>query len=330
MITHTFDVGWRPQWFLKKLEQELVRKYLRPLHACSAKVAVVNSTWYNQDYHQQVLTVLKSDPVDAIVLVAMLDSAVPQASWYSELDIPVFEVGYYSGPYELDFWAVMAHRYLDWGLQKYSAHEHAVDCAFMCLNRKPHPHRVKLFQQLQHHNLLDHGIVSLGGDDQQQSQRLLDQGTASDLAPSPGLEIHGIFNDIATLGDTTNWRRHFLNVVTETTWDIKHTRFVTEKIYKPIAGKRPFLLFDPDGGHTWLTEHRFVSYVDDFKDITELDLKLPENMAPFLSILAQQGSRYWRTKLFDLTDKMRYNRTAFAKHCQAQYQKINQGIQCQI
>ena len=330
MITHTFDVGWGPQWFLKKLEQELVRKYLRPLHACSEKVAVVNSTWYNQDYHQQVLTVLKNDPVDAVVLVAMLDSPVPQASWYSELDIPVFEVGYYSGPYELDFWAVMAHRYLDWGLQKYSAHEHAVDCAFMCLNRKPHPHRVKLFQQLQHHNLLDHGIVSLGGDDQQQAQRLLDQGTASDLAPSPGLEIHGIFNDLATLGDTTNWRRHFLNVVTETTWDIKHTRFVTEKIYKPIAGKRPFLLFDPDGGHTWLTEHGFVSYVDDFKDITELDLKLPENMAPFLSILSQQGSRYWRTKLFDLTDKMRYNRTAFAKHCQAQYQKINQGIQCQI
>lgn len=330
MIVHEFDNGWGPQWFLKKLEQELTRKYLRPLHESPRRVAVINSTWYGQQYHEEVMSVLRKDPVDAIVLVAMLDAAIPRAAWYSEFDVPVFEVGYYAGDHELDFWAIMAHRYLDWSLQKYHLHQNDVDCAFMSLNRKPHPHRVRWYQDLERHGLLEHGIVSLGGDDRRPATRLLDDAPASDLAPNPGTGQHGIANDIATLGDAHNWRRHFLNIVTETVWDIGTNRFVTEKLYKPMAGKRPFLLYDPDGGERWLQDHGFVTHVDDFRDITDLDLRRPENLAPFLAVLAQQGRGYWKTKLLDLEDKIRYNRTAFGDHCLRQYQKIDQGIQCQI
>ncbi len=331
MIVHEFDNGWGPQWFLKKLEQELIRKYLKPLYANNKKVAVINSTWYSQQYHEQVMSILRKDRMDAIVLVSMLDAAIPRSSWYSEFQIPVFEVGYYRGPHELDFWAVMVHRYFDWSLQRDSISQHDVDCAFMCLNRKPHPHRIKLFHDLDRLDLLDHGIVSLGGNEQRPPARLVRESiVASDLAPNPGSDTHGISNDIATLGDTKNWRRHFLNIVTETVWDIDTNRFVTEKIYKPMAGKRPFLLYDPDGGESWLQEHGFVTHVDDFQDISNLDLRRPENIAPFLSVLARQGKHYWKTKLLDLEEKIRYNRTAFSKHCQQQYQKIDQGIQCQI
>lgn len=331
MIVHEFDKGWGSQWFLKKLEQELLRKYLKPLHESKKRVAVINSVWYDQNYHAHVKSVLRTDPVDVVVLVSMLDTAILRSDWFNEFDIPVLEVGYYKGPYELDFWAIMVHRYLDWSFQKHSDHRDQIKYCFMCLNRKPHPHRVRLYQDLSEHGLLDKGLVSLGGDSQRPPTKILTSSIAVDnLAPNSGSDEHGINNDIASLGNQDLWCSHFLNIVTETTWNISDTWFVTEKLYKPIMGKRPFLLYDPDGGEAWFAEHGLKSYTDSFKDISDLDLRDPKNIAPFLVTLHNQGEAYWKAKYIDLDEHMRYNRISFRDHYLKQYQKINQGIQCQI
>jgi hypothetical protein len=150
------------------------------------------------------------------------------------------------------------------------------------------------------------------------------------LAPNSGPEHHGIANDIMSLGHSINWTRHFINIVTETQFDIKKTYFVSEKIYKPMLGSRPFLVYASDGAVAWLTERKFEPYVADFADITDLDLSLPHNIAPFLKILCGQPPTYWQAKYLALKDKIMYNKTHFTEYVKQQKLIVEKGIQCQI
>jgi hypothetical protein len=156
-----------------------------------------------------------------------------------------------------------------------------------------------------------------------------DAGTCT-LAPNSGIEQNGIANDIMSLGHPTNWQRCFLNVVTETQFDIKQTYFVSEKIYKPIIGHRPFLVYATDGAVSWLTERGFENYTQDFQDISNLDLSQPENIAPFLTTLCAQPRTYWQMKFVALRDKIVYNNNNFYKYVKSIDNQISKGIQCQI
>jgi len=150
------------------------------------------------------------------------------------------------------------------------------------------------------------------------------------LAPNASREHYGIPNDIVSLGHAENWQRHFVNIVTETFYDINRTGFVSEKIYKPVVGCRPFLVYDPDGGTQWLRDHGFESYVTDFQDITDLDLSMPDNLADFLVVLCEQPPQYWQAKYLALQEKILYNKNHFTDHVQHQWLKIKQGIPCQV
>jgi hypothetical protein len=97
-----------------------------------------------------------------------------------------------------------------------------------------------------------------------------------------------------------------------------------------MLGMRPFLVYASDGAVAWLTERGFESYVDEFKDITDMDLSNSKNMAPFLSVLCQQGPQYWQSKYIALNDKIVYNKEHFIKYVEQQKFIVKKGIQCQI
>jgi hypothetical protein len=170
----------------------------------------------------------------------------------------------------------------------------------------------------------------MGGETDQPAVRELSESIDDNfLAPAGDKKYHGIANDVGSLGDPTNWRRHFLNLVTETVYDIKKNHFVSEKIFKPILGHRPFLIYDPGGAETWLCQKGFQPYLDDFQDISNLDLRDPNNLAPFLKILCQQTPAYWQKKYIDLMPKIRYNLDRFNTFVEEQRHRIKKGIQCQ-
>lgn len=330
MIIKKYDQGWGPEWELKKFESTIIDAYLRPLELSDSAVVVINSTWYTDELHSKVLEQLKILRPDMIVLIAMLDSAIPRPNWFDNTGIPAMGVGYYAGDHYIDWWALVVEKYMK--LDHYDLVNHAsIDTAFMSLNRKPHWHRRKLYQALEHYNLLDHGIVSMGGDEEHSAKRILetDQG-CTDIAPNAGTAQHGIANDIASLGHPTNWQRHFLNIVSETMWHIDDHRFVSEKIFKPIIGQRPFLVYDVNGACDWLTSNGFESYVGDFKDISDLDLTVPNNIPLFLTALTGQKQSYYQSKYVALKEKIQYNRSMFTKHVNNQKIKVQQGIPCQI
>ena len=205
-----------------------------------------------------------------------------------------------------------------------------IDKAYMCLNRKPHWHRKQLYKHLEQQGLLDLGLVSMGSDIGPAVRTLPTDRAHDNLAPNAAVLHYGVPNDIVSIGHLSNWHRCFLNIVTETVFDINRNGFVSEKIYKPIVGCRPFLVYDPDGATEWLTTRWFEVYTKDFSDVTDLDLSLSHNIAPFLKTLCAQTATYWQAKYVALKHKIMYNKTHFTEYVKQQKLIVEKGIQCQI
>ena len=330
MIIQKFDNGWGSQLPLKKFEQRIVDSLLQHIATDSSRTVVINSVWYTNEYHQTVMAWLRNNPVDRIVLVAMLDQAIPQPSLYNEFDCEILTVGYYPGKHAVDFCAIFVDHYLTAPDLTVLLDTGQIDTAYMCLNRKPHWHRRRLYNNLVSRDLVKHGIVSMGGDNGQPLQLLAVDTEPDNLAPNPGREHYGPPNDIVSFGHIKNWHRHFVNIVTETMYNINQNGFVSEKIYKPIVGCRPFLVYDYDGGTRWLQDRGFEPYVKDFTDITDLNLTDPDKIVDFLEVLCGQNPEYWKAKYLALQEKILYNKHHFTDYVNGQLAKIKQGIQCQI
>lgn len=323
MIIHYHDYGWGLEWPIKRIERELTDRYLDPLIQSNQRVVLINSTWYVQERHIETLEWLRENVWDMAVLISMIDAAIPDASWFAEFGRPLIAVGNYPGLHYITLWAEVAARFINPYL------EHEIDLPFMCLNRKPHPHRLRLYADLEAANLLDRGLVSLGVQDGCSPVRSLVEAVEQNgLAPNGTHDHHGIPNDMASLGATANWRRHFLNVVTETVFDVDAKYFVSEKIFKPILGSRPFLIYAVGGAERWLQDQGFESYLDDFRDVSDLDLRCPDNIVPFLIALCDQGVQYWQHKYLALLPKIQYNLQRFDQLIREQRLRIQQGIQC--
>ena len=292
----------------------------------NSQTALIYSTWYTREYHRDtVMPWLQNNKVDQIILVAMLDYCIPYPDWFCEFNCLVRCIGYYPGPYAVDYWALLLNKYhqpVDYNIL---FNQTTIDTAYMCLNRKPHWHRKQLYQQLDSLGLLDQGLVSMGG------IRFLPNDQVQDsLAPNADPGEYGIGNDLITFGNINNWTRSFLNIVTETVYNINQHGFVSEKIYKPILGCRPFLVYDPDVASTWLTGRGFETFTNDFTDISDLDLTNPFNIPVFLSALCEQPHTYYQKKFVDFRDKIMYNKSHFAEYVQGQQTIIDKGISCQI
>ena len=303
---------------MKQLEQEIVKDFLAQYYTDNSRSVIINSVWYTGDYHQTVMAELRELNPTHVFVIALLDPPNVQLSWFDELNCEVLGVGYYPGPGYIDYCSLFVDRFYQPVDQSLLLDTGKIDTAYMCLNRKPHPHRLRLFRGLEDANLLDLGFVSMGGD----NPRFLDEDSeGQDIAPNGGRSQYGIANDIVSLGNLNNWQRHFVNIVTETIWDIEPSNFISEKTFKPILGLRPFLIYAPNGGEACLTARGFDPYLDDFKDITDADLRQPYNIPVFLTELSKQSPNYWKMKLAALQEKLLYNQQRFKNHVQEQLQR---------
>lgn len=319
MILKEYDIGWGTNWPMKQLEKQIVKTKLSKYYTDESRTVVINSVWYTGDYHQRVMAELRDLKPSHIFVVAMLDPPIVQLDWFDELDCEVHGIGYYPGSGYIDYFPVFMEHFYQPVEQSLLLTASMIDTPYMCLNRKPHQHRMRLYQGLEAAGLLDCGIVSMGGTP---PLRLLDQDSqGQDLAPNGGTEQYGIANDIVSLGNINNWQRHLVNIITETIWDIEPSNFVSEKTFKPILGLRPFLIYAPNGGVECLRSRGFEPYVDDFKDITDANIREPYNIPVFLTELCKQPTNYLQMKFLQLQEKLLYNQNRFNIYVREQYQK---------
>jgi hypothetical protein len=126
-------------------------------------------------------------------------------------------------------------------------------------------------------------------------------------------------NDIHGIGDPDIWSQCFVNVVTET---ITYDKFFSEKIWKPIVGKRPFLLLGPPGSLLRLRRMGFKTFGDywdeSYNDVTYDGL--PENLneelsckmiADILTRLDAMPLSELKKMYRDMKDILKHNHTVF-------------------
>jgi hypothetical protein len=324
MIVHEFNNGWGDGVELRQFERQLLTQYLAPWYKDQVASVIINSTWYNDQYHAEVRGWLARNPVERIALISFMDPAIPRPHWFSDLGCEVRSIGYYPGPDELDVWALIMHRYFDKVMDLGQVTD--ITTAFLCLNRKPHWHRRRAVSQLRHWGCVEQGVVTLGQTTGKAELALEHDVLASTIAPNPGPEQYGIVNDIMSLGPPEVWQRCFMNLVTETVYDVDREWFVSEKIYKPVVGMRPFLVYAPNGATSWIRHVGLEDYTGDFGDICDLDLTSPDNLAPFVKVLCDQPVSYLRKKYLDLWPKVCHNLDKFKHHVRQTQQRLDRAI----
>ena len=214
MIAKIFDSGWSkdlpiPQWHSEHLS------YIAQNYTGNAKAIIANSTWYTDEIHLEVVAYIKSNNIKNIILTSLCDAHIVRRELFEELEVNVFEIGYYRGSGFYDFFARCWNQFGNIRLSEHELLDHqTIHKPFMCLNRKHHEHRVKIVNELRRAGLTDKGIVTLAGTDLHLDEDFTNH---KSYAPESGADIP---NDIMSLGDPRIWSSHFLNVVTETWWDI--------------------------------------------------------------------------------------------------------------
>ena len=124
--------------------------------------------------------------------------------------------------------------------------------AFACLNKRLRPHRIWFYKHMYDAGILDKGLVSMNKFEKENwafEGRSMDLETVSNLTENLPLLVYGKRND--ELDDNYYIRRFndqicldtFVTVVSEAQYaDSDNTMFISEKTYKVIACKQPFII----------------------------------------------------------------------------------------
>jgi len=225
---------------------------------------------------------------------------------------PIY-VGNSSGDYYFSFWMDFVNTYLH-KYQSFDPYDIKELKIFMCLNRKPHSHRIELVNSIQKFCQL--GFVSLGIETPVKLEVYITN-IEGDNA------IHGdigITNDITSLGHRQNWNSHFLNIVTETT--IHSDVFLSEKIFKPIIGRRPFVVLGDNNIYNVL--HSWG--IDTFDDVFGVGYRNQwhtDRISWIVNIIEDLKLENLEKLLISLKPRLEYNYRQFLTMSRCNSEKIN-------
>jgi hypothetical protein len=279
--TNGFPYAWKAGRVEYLIRDILARKVEQQLSV--NKVMFINPTWLHENDIDQNIN---DENPDFIICHNFADPVVPR----------IFDAIKKSGrPYimignadhcRLDFWAMVCDLYF----KSYSDQETFVLSnpeavkKYICLNRKPHPHRIRMVEQLKMQGVFDDGYVSLGlpgagaitvDSNFDESQGITDE--HGNIGIDERFVSNKIRNDIFSVGDLEVWNRSYLCLVTETEFSNGNPQefFISEKTWKPVLGYRPFFVY----GQPKLREYLKAQGFDIFEDIFDysiVDETLPD------------------------------------------------------
>lgn len=190
---------------------------------------------------------------------------------------------------------------------------------FMCLNRKPHQHRLFLTNLLEKCNLLKHGYVSIF---RENNSLILKENFSEEIILGQNSVVDNIpiKNDIVSLGDIGNWNSHFLNIVTETT--IHTDVFISEKTWKPIIGQRPFLILGDYNIYNQLKEIGIDTF-DDLFGVWYNDTNWEHRAKSIVNIVDNYKNENLEKLYFKIEHRLAKNRNKFIEYMNNNIEKIN-------
>jgi len=232
----------------------------------------------------------------------------------------VIHIGNTRGKFYFNFWAEFIRQHLDNFLDKKYIREPEFKKLFMCLNRKPHAHRLFLVNLLENSNLLSDGYVSVY---REKDSIFLNESLSDNIKSANESVVDGIpiSNDIVSLGDPNIWNSYFINVVTETT---VHTDvFISEKTWKPIIGLRPFLILGDYEIYNYLKTQEFDTF-DDLFGTWHTNKNWEHRARSIIEILNYYKNENLNTLFRSIRHRLIENRNCYYKYMINNHQKINE------
>jgi len=216
----SYEDIYKTNWQAHKLAIEIFQKFDKP------DTLVFSTTWAT-DKDKKIIDDWLSDSNHKAIIISLFD---PNGFHYQSPKAIHIDTS------NLVFWLLATDKYF----LNYSKTDTVpkFEYNFLCYQRKPIDYRVTLYNLLKNKK----GIVTLGTQEYSFNEQLPEHNGYNDV----GGELP-IPNDIYSLGNIDIWNKCFLNVVSETIQNLNTgTPFVSEKVFKPIIGMRPFIVY----GHT--------------------------------------------------------------------------------
>ena len=316
-----FYGGFNPAWRAGRLERDIVDAIAIQLVEQFPKknCIVAVPSWHEPVELAQDICNLNPD---VTVICSLSDPFGPMENLLDKIPGRVIPLGYVDKGIKFDFWAFACEKYF----KKYKNTElypSNLKNVYLNYNRKPHRHRTEFIKLLELYDLIQYGIVSLGDSKYSVNDRNEDY---IEYGSNDVVGDVGIPNDVYSLGRLDIWNSCFLNIVSETQFELSSNVFVSEKIYKPILGLRPFIVNGSPGIYRWLKNIGF----DCFEDIFPVEQLLVEFHQPGLKFQTQQNIisciknllNEDLAKLYnDLMPRLLYNQKLFYEH--ANNQRLN-------
>lgn len=183
---------------------------------------------------------------------------------------------------------------------------------FLCYQRKPNYMRQLLYDSLRNKP----GIITIGTQEFPDINNSIPDHSGHN-------EIGGqlaVSNDIWSLGNIDIWNSSFLNIVSETKQltDVA-APFVSEKIFKPMIGLRPFICFGHPKTSVLLKTMGFETFDDDF------DYRATEQVFDILQI-SNIVDNIDVSVYNSLMPKMIHNKNWIPQAAQKEWQKIDELV----
>jgi hypothetical protein len=262
MTTVTIGTTFPSQYQWSQNEKQLVSTIQAQIQVTwpSLDNLLINTTWFgpqfDNDQYQKFVEICATRKFDQLFLLAGVDPVCltdEQIHRCQEIAgaQELYLLGNFDSKHQFNFISTLLPYYFE----QYSEQQllpTKFEYCFLNYNRKPHPHRVDFVNLLEHNQLLNRGIVTLGN-----RYTLSEQPNTGNWEMDMAL---GIPHDIHTLGDLNRWRSHFLNIVSETINLPWNPLFVTEKTFKPIIGLRPFVINGQPKIYNWLRKNGFRTF----------------------------------------------------------------------
>jgi len=312
--------GFHNSWISTPYHHEIFREIISQVEEeYSGNCIVIDSTWLPiisdiDDFSNMYPTISFYD-VDHIFFVSLVDPS----SWHPDAKQEIMNWSHAKKQHDI----IVNSQFSFWGY--YAQHEFLQyrdidlpwtgDKLFLSYNRKPYTHRIKLHKELEMCDKLRHGIFTLGNDDPSKAITI-DENEDIDNNNIGG-DV-GVPNNIESLGNHNIWQQALINVVTET---ITYEHFLSEKIWKPIVGKRPFMVIGPPGtiqrlqdwgfktfDRWWSEGYNLVTYEEKHRLNEELSINL---VATILTALSQKSQEELKQMYHEMKEVLEHNHRHF-------------------
>lgn len=235
---------------LTSFETVFTKKLLR---AIPDDVCLINTTWFSMEETSEKLSQWSTTKNRAFLYSGMdwENSTCTELTRKTHKELQekfdVINIGNTGDGYYFSFWLEFIDHYHEYFFDSSYALQPNIRYQYLCLNNKCNDHRAYLLNGIfKEEDVYCKGNISVLQPDSRYEfdhPIILEEKRPSSMSSmfydwEKFSDTH-ISNDIVSLGDPNHWSTHFLTVVTES---CHHSDvFLSEKIFKPVIGLRPFL-----------------------------------------------------------------------------------------